>query len=91
VSIHDPWVREYTDVIISSDLESVLKGADAVVLMTAHRMYYSLEYDWTGKMMRPNPVLVDGRNVVDPDVVIQAGFVYEGIGRGDKNFTCSNE
>jgi UDP-N-acetyl-D-mannosaminuronic acid dehydrogenase len=31
------------------------------------------------------PLVIDGRNVVDPDKFINAGFVYKGIGRGDKN------
>jgi len=28
---------------------------------------------------------VNGRNVVDADGFIGAGFVYKGIGRGDRN------
>jgi UDP-N-acetyl-D-mannosaminuronic acid dehydrogenase len=31
------------------------------------------------------PVIVDGRNLVDPDAWICEGFVYKGIGRGDRN------
>jgi UDPglucose 6-dehydrogenase len=27
------------------------------------------------------PVIVDGRNLLDPDQARQAGFTYEGIGR----------
>jgi UDPglucose 6-dehydrogenase len=27
-------------------------------------------------------VLIDGRNVLDPEAVREAGLVYEGIGRG---------
>ena len=27
------------------------------------------------------PVLIDGRNALDPDAVRSAGYVYEGIGR----------
>jgi len=27
------------------------------------------------------PVIIDGRNLLDPDAVRAAGFVYEGIGR----------
>lgn len=83
--IHDPWVREYPGISLSSDIEPVLKDADVLVFMTAHQMYYSLDYEWVKRIMRPYPVLVDGRNIVDPDIIIQAGFVYEGIGRGDKN------
>lgn len=33
----------------------------------------------------PERVMVDGRNVVEPDEFIGVGFVYKGIGRGDKN------
>jgi len=32
-----------------------------------------------------HPAIVDGRNVVDPDVWINAGFAYRGIGWNDKN------
>jgi hypothetical protein len=28
-----------------------------------------------------NPLLIDGRNFLDPDKVRAAGFAYEGIGR----------
>ena len=27
------------------------------------------------------PVIVDGRNLLDPEAVREAGFTYEGIGR----------
>lgn len=86
VHVHDPWVQEYSGIRLSSAIEPVLTDADVLVFMTAHRMYCKLDYEWVKRLMRPVPVLVDGRDVVDPDVVIQAGFVYEGIGRGDKNF-----
>ena len=36
----------------------------------------------TGKK---HPLIVDGRNIIDPDAWIGAGFIYKGIGRGDKN------
>ena len=28
-----------------------------------------------------NPLIVDGRNLLDPDARTSRGFVYEGIGR----------
>jgi len=36
----------------------------------------------TGK---DHPVIIDGRNIVEPDSWIHEGFIYKGIGRGDKN------
>ncbi|MEM0449081.1 MAG: nucleotide sugar dehydrogenase [Methanomassiliicoccales archaeon] len=85
-SVHDPYVPSYPGVPLSKDLDEVVEGADAIAILTAHSQYYSLE---PLKLKRlsgcPNPVIVDGRNVVDPDKFIEAGFVYKGIGRGDKN------
>jgi UDP-N-acetyl-D-mannosaminuronic acid dehydrogenase len=86
VSVHDPWVEEYPGVAISSDLERVITGADAVAVFTGHREYRALDPGslkrWAGV---EHPVIVDGRNVVDPDSFIRYGWVYKGIGRGDKN------
>ena len=43
------------------------------------------ELDWTeaGNRMR-NRVLVDGRNMLDPERLRALGFVYEGIGRASE-------
>jgi UDP-glucose 6-dehydrogenase len=57
-----------------------LGGADAAVLVTEWPEF--AELDWAqlaGRMA--NPLLVDGRNFLDPKALRGAGFVYEGIGR----------
>ncbi len=57
-----------------------LDGADAVVLVTEWPEF--AELDWAqaaGRMARP--LLVDGRNFLDPRKLTSAGFEYEGIGR----------
>ena len=86
VSIHDPYVDRYPGVAISHDLKEVISGADVIAILTAHRAYRSLVSGevkaWSG---RDHPVIIDGRNLVDPDAYIGEGFVYKGIGRGDKN------
>jgi UDP-N-acetyl-D-mannosaminuronate dehydrogenase len=86
VAVQDPHVEAYPGVTIERDLDKVLTGADAVVILTGHRIYRSLDprrvKDLSGK---PHPVIVDGRNIVDPEDFIRAGFVYKGIGRGDHN------
>jgi UDP-N-acetyl-D-mannosaminuronic acid dehydrogenase len=86
VRVHDPYVDRYPGVTISRDLREVVAGADAIAIFTSHRRYRALDpaelRAWTGK---ERPVIIDGRNMVDPDACISAGFVYKGIGRGDKN------
>ena len=57
-----------------------LDGADAAVLVTEWPEF--AELDWAGLAGRmANPLLVDGRNFLDPQALRDAGFVYEGIGR----------
>ncbi|MDY0386646.1 MAG: nucleotide sugar dehydrogenase [Methanolobus sp.] len=86
ITIHDPHVLEYPNLEIEKDLESVLKDADLVAIMTAHSEYFKLKpADLKALMGKSKPAIVDGRNVIDPTVFIDAGFAYKGIGRGDMN------
>jgi UDP-N-acetyl-D-mannosaminuronic acid dehydrogenase len=90
VAVHDPWVDPATSPDappgISRDLAGVLAGADAVVVFAGHKEYRGLVPARVKELSgSPHPAVVDGRNVVDPDAWIGAGFVYRGIGRGDKN------
>jgi len=86
VMVHDPHVREHPGVEIMTDMDTVVADADVVAVMTGHSEYFELEPSvLKGFMGKDRPVVVDGRNVVDPDAWIDGGFVYKGIGRGDKN------
>jgi UDPglucose 6-dehydrogenase len=66
--------------IAESALEAV-DGADAVVLVTEWPEFREL--DWTGEVKRRMrvPLVVDGRNFLDREQLVEAGFTYEGIGR----------
>jgi len=86
VRVHDPFVDEYPGIEVSHDLDAALEGADVVTIFTGHHHYASLDPARVKELSgKEHPVIVDGRNVVDPDVFIRAGFVYKGIGRGDRN------
>ncbi|WFN37410.1 nucleotide sugar dehydrogenase [Methanomicrobium antiquum] len=88
VFIHDPHVLKYPGVEISQSPEDVLKGADAVAILAGHREYYQMRPEIISGLINlknGNPVIIDGRNVILPDAWIDKGFVYKGIGRGDKN------
>ena len=56
------------------------RGADAVVVVTEWNEFKQLDLGRLKRVMR-RPVMVDGRNVYDPDVMRKLGFVYRGIGR----------
>jgi UDPglucose 6-dehydrogenase len=68
------------DVELCDSALEALTGADAAVLVTEWGEF--AELDWgeaAGRMARP--LLIDGRNFLDPQELISAGFEYEGIGR----------
>jgi UDPglucose 6-dehydrogenase len=57
-----------------------LDGADAAVLVTEWPQF--AELDWAEAASRmARPLLIDGRNFLDPRTLRSAGFEYEGIGR----------
>lgn len=86
VKVHDPHVLKYPGVEVSQDVSEAVQGADAVIIFTGHKNYFCLDLAGLKQLTgQEHPVLVDGRNVVEPDEFIDAGFVYKGIGRGDKN------
>jgi len=62
-----------------SALEAVT-GADAAVIVTEWDELRSLASAEARDAMR-TPVIVDGRNLLDPEEARAAGFTYEGIGR----------
>ncbi len=66
--------------IAESALDAI-DGADAVVLVTEWPEFREL--DWTGEVKRRMrvPLVVDGRNFLDREQLVEAGFTYEGIGR----------
>jgi UDPglucose 6-dehydrogenase len=55
-------------------------GADAAVLVTEWPEF--AELDWAGLRERmATPLIVDGRNFLDGEMLRAAGFEFEGIGR----------
>ena len=67
--------------LIAESALDAIDGADAVVLVTEWPEFRDL--DWTGDVKRRMrvPLVVDGRNFLDREQLVEAGFTYEGIGR----------
>jgi len=65
---------------LCEDLLEAVSGADAAVIVTEWNELKALPRPEVRTAMR-SPLIVDGRNLLDPETVRQAGFAYEGIGR----------
>lgn len=81
IIVHDPIVQKGYRVPMVKDLEAALKDADCMVIVTDHSCYSDLDLDWIRGLMR-SPLIVDGRNVLDSDVVRLKNISYLGIGKG---------
>jgi UDPglucose 6-dehydrogenase len=65
---------------IAATALDALDGADAAVVVTEWPELRELDWAAAGERMRTR-VIVDGRNLLDPDAIRALGFAYEGIGR----------
>ena len=65
--------------VVDSVLEAV-RGADAAVIVTEWAELRDLASAEVREAMA-RPLIIDGRNLLDPEATRRAGFAYEGIGR----------
>jgi len=61
-----------------------LEGADAVAILTEWNEFRALDLDRVKQLMK-TPVMVDLRNLYDPDQMAAAGIIYTCLGRRAKN------
>ena len=72
--------RVLPGVTFCPDPYDAAKESDAVVLLTEWDEFRKLDLARLRDLMR-RPVLVDGRNILDPDAARALGFHYAGMGR----------
>jgi len=85
VQAYDPSAMEQAQHVLPGvnykrDSYSAAKGADALVLITEWNQFRNLDLEKIKSLMR-RPILVDLRNVYEPERVRTLGFEYWGVGR----------
>ncbi len=83
---YDPVAMDNARAIMSfveftSDAYDAATGADVVVLVTEWNEFRQLDTDRLSEVMAGR-VIVDCRNIYDPETFEKAGFSYVGVGRG---------
>ena len=87
VQTHDPKATDSARMIFgdrvmyAADPYSAAHGVDALLVMTEWLVYRNPDFERVRKLVR-RPLLIDGRNLYDPDRMATLGFEYHGIGRG---------
>lgn len=89
ISAYDPAAMDETmkhignSISYSSDLYEAVKDADILVLATEWPEFRLPDFEKTAALMREK-VIVDGRNIYEPEELARYGFKYYGIGRKQK-------
>ena len=94
--VHDPVAMEEARRVLELDLADipdgmariqfcnaqmdVLKDADALVIVTEWKVFRSPDFSQIRNMLK-TPVIIDGRNLYEPDAMAEAGIEYHAIGR----------
>ena len=87
VTIHDPKAiapakKRFPALGFSEDIEEALKGADLVLHLTEWKIYRELDPAKMAKLVA-NPIIIDGRNALDRDAWIAAGWKFRALGRAN--------
>ena len=87
VTIHDPKAiapakKRFPALGFSEDIEGALKGADLVLHLTEWKVYRELDPAKMAKLVA-NPIMIDGRNALDREAWIAAGWKFRALGRAN--------
>ena len=87
VTIHDPKAIEparkrFPTLNYSESIEAALNGADLVLHLTEWKVYRELD-PVKMKSLVANPIIIDGRNALDRDAWIAAGWKFRALGRSE--------
>ncbi|MFN2284863.1 MAG: UDP-glucose dehydrogenase family protein [Anaerolineae bacterium] len=69
------------EVEMAENAYALAEGADALILVTEWNEFKNLDLERIRDTMN-QPILIDGRNIYDPHLVREMGFLYMAIGRG---------
>jgi len=85
IQCFDPMAMENTrkilpDLIFCSDEYETARNSDALVILTEWNQFRNLDLHRI-KALINNPILLDMKNLYEPDKAKDLGFAYQGIGR----------
>jgi UDPglucose 6-dehydrogenase len=96
VRVYDPIASERARELlggarVADSALDALAGADAAVLVTEWPEFRELDWAHEVKERMRRPIVVDGRNFLDAELLASAGYTVEGIGRSAERLSASGE
>ncbi len=75
---------QYPGLVCCDDLMDCVADTDLVLIMTEWPQIKALDLDKVRAAMK-SPVIIDGRNIFDPEVMAAKKFIYHSVGRASVN------
>ncbi len=86
INVYDPQAMKKVKDVIGDNINysenpyDVLEGVSCLVILTEWNEFKSLDLE-KAKTLMNDPLIVDGRNIYDPEKAKKLGFKYLGVGR----------
>src|SRR5271168_2584074 len=88
IAAYDPAAIKRTQEVLAAgpslryvaDSYAAAKDADALLILTDWAEFATLDINRLNQILR-YPIIIDGRNLYDPDIMMKHGFTYLSIGR----------
>ncbi len=86
IAAYDPAAGERAREVLNSNVEFVnsayeaARGADALLILTEWEEFSALDLNRLHKQLK-YPIVIDGRNLYDPETMAAHGFTYYSVGR----------
>jgi UDPglucose 6-dehydrogenase len=96
IQAHDPVAMTAAELVLAEDLAdipqglerlhfmpdalSALKDADALLVMTEWKQFHNPDFEQIRSLLK-FPLIFDGRNLYDPQILQSLGIAYQGVGR----------
>jgi UDPglucose 6-dehydrogenase len=86
IAAYDPAAAEQAKGVLNGNVEFVgssydaAQGADALLILTDWEEFAALDWKRIHGQMK-DPIVIDGRNLCDPEVLATQGFTYYSVGR----------
>jgi len=92
IAVHDPLLPLSRKIfgLINHPFEDTVKGADCLVFMSDHDVFKKISIAKLKKIVKKSAVIIDGRNIFKPSIIVKNGFLYRGVGRTHKNININN-
>ncbi len=87
IQAYDPQANQTAKAVLGNkvrykkNMYDALKGADALVIVTDWDEFKEVDWDKAASLL-DNPIIIDGRNMYEPQEMEKKGLVYHSVGRG---------